>query len=110
MIKSSTSAASPTDWSKSDGTIDLDNTSYSYTNTTTINDKNEDDDDDDKLLYRCFKHQGCGECLDEENCSWCPFVRVLLFFLPFSPSCLRSLDRDCFVSLLLFLLCSCLTT
>lgn len=26
-------------------------------------------------LARCWARQGCGECLDQDACSWCPFVR-----------------------------------
>lgn len=32
-------------------------------------------DPDDAHLFRCWALQECGRCLEELDCSWCPFVR-----------------------------------
>lgn len=31
-------------------------------------------DPSDAQLLRCWRHQDCKHCLDEDGCSWCPFV------------------------------------
>lgn len=31
-------------------------------------------DPSDAHLLRCWRHQDCRGCLDEDRCSWCPFV------------------------------------
>jgi hypothetical protein len=33
------------------------------------------DGDDEAHLRRCWRLQECGRCLEQSDCSWCPFVR-----------------------------------
>lgn len=32
---------------------------------------------DPEHFFRCWQHSVCNQCLDEPECSWCPFVRAI---------------------------------
>lgn len=45
----------------------------------------------DQNVLRCWRHQDCRACLDEDRCSWCPFVSRLGTTLNKAANCSREL-------------------